>query len=236
MTVPSTQLLVSVRCAAEAEAALKGGAHVIDIKEPLRGPLGRADDAVITAVLARVGGRRPVSAAMGELADQAEATPYPPAGLTFVKWGLAKAADWRRRLAGLELHLGEAARGCRVVAVAYADWEAAGAPPVEDVVAFVRQRPGGVLLLDTFQKPRPDADAPSLLDLIPLRQLTALCAGCREGGVRVALAGSLKAPQIRALKPTRPDWFAVRGAVCDNDLREAAVSAARVRALVELLA
>ena len=40
-----TRLLVSVRSAAEAEAALAGGAAVIDVKEPTRGALGRADDA-----------------------------------------------------------------------------------------------------------------------------------------------------------------------------------------------
>ena len=48
-----TRLLVSVRSAAEAEAALLGGADVIDVKEPDRGPLGRADDAVIAAVVRR---------------------------------------------------------------------------------------------------------------------------------------------------------------------------------------
>jgi len=47
-------LLVSVRSAAEALAALAGGAAVIDVKEPSRGPLGRADGDVWRAVLAAV--------------------------------------------------------------------------------------------------------------------------------------------------------------------------------------
>ena len=38
-------LLVSVRSGAEAEAALAGGADLIDVKEPTRGALGRADGA-----------------------------------------------------------------------------------------------------------------------------------------------------------------------------------------------
>ena len=38
-------LLVSVRSADEARTALAGGATVIDVKEPERGPLGRADPA-----------------------------------------------------------------------------------------------------------------------------------------------------------------------------------------------
>ena len=40
-------LLVSVRSAEEAASALEGGAALIDIKEPVRGSLGRADANVI---------------------------------------------------------------------------------------------------------------------------------------------------------------------------------------------
>ena len=70
-----TRLLVSVRSAAEAEAALRGGADVIDVKEPGRGPLGRADDAVIADVVRLVAGRRPVSAALGELCRDPSSVP-----------------------------------------------------------------------------------------------------------------------------------------------------------------
>ncbi len=84
-----TQLLVSVRSAAEAEAALAGGAHVIDVKEPSRGSLGRADDATIDEVVRVVAGRRPVSAALGELHDFGEWPECLPQ-LQFVKWGLSK--------------------------------------------------------------------------------------------------------------------------------------------------
>ena len=51
------QLLVSVRDATEAAAALHGGAGLIDVKEPARGPLGRADAATIAAVVQTVAGR-----------------------------------------------------------------------------------------------------------------------------------------------------------------------------------
>src|SRR5689334_15854455 len=62
-------LLVSVRSAAEAQAALVGGANVIDVKEPNQGSLGAADDSTIAAVVHAVAGRAPVSAALGELVD-----------------------------------------------------------------------------------------------------------------------------------------------------------------------
>jgi uncharacterized protein (UPF0264 family) len=233
------KLLVSVRSADEAEAALEGGAHVIDVKEPLRGSLGRAGDATIAAVLARVAGQRPVSAALGELANPAEAAPYLGRGLAFVKWGLfgMGARDWRSALSRATQRLAQADPECRAVTVAYVDWQWAGAPAVEEVADFAQALRGGVLLIDTFQKaPRPQTGAsPTLLDLLPLGQVVRLCERCREAGVRVALAGSLGAPQIEDLRAARPDWFALRGAVCEGGRREATVSAPKVRELVELL-
>src|SRR5215212_6095908 len=58
--IPIPGLLVSVRNVEEAHRALEGGAALIDVKEPSRGALGRADDNVIAAVVAAVAGRRPV--------------------------------------------------------------------------------------------------------------------------------------------------------------------------------
>src|SRR3954468_1178551 len=82
-----TGLLVSVRSPAEAEDALRGGAALIDVKEPACGSLGRASDQTIAEVLRQVAGRRPVSAACGELKDNLPLFPAP--GLRYVKWGLA---------------------------------------------------------------------------------------------------------------------------------------------------
>jgi uncharacterized protein (UPF0264 family) len=228
-----TRLLVSIRSAAEAEAALEGGAEVIDVKEPARGPLGRADEAVIAAVVRQVAGRRPVSAALGELVR----TPEPPTvtGLTFIKWGLAGTArrDWR---ALLERQMAELAAGPRVVVVAYADWQAAAAPPLVEVVGLALAHPGSVLLLDTFdkgsqaqeQRPR------TLLDFVPAAGIASLCARCRPAAVQVALAGSLGRAEIAALLPAQPDFIAVRGGACSGG-RGGCVCANKVRRLADLV-
>ena len=60
-------LLVSVRSLEEAKAAFESGAALIDVKEPAHGSLGHANSGVIEEIVAYVAGRRPVSAAMGEL-------------------------------------------------------------------------------------------------------------------------------------------------------------------------
>jgi uncharacterized protein (UPF0264 family) len=225
-----TRLLVSVRSAAEAADALAGGADLIDVKEPARGPLGRAEDAVLGAVLALVAGRRPVSAALGELTDDA----FPPAaaGLGYVKWGLAGWSGrpgWRDALRRLLLAAGPGLP--RVVVAAYADWPRAGSPPVPEVCALARQHPGSTLLVDTFDKGPPRR---TLRDWMPVPALVRLCARCREAGVRVALAGSLGPDEIAEVLPARPDWVAVRGAACRGG-RTGTVRADRVRLLVNLL-
>lgn len=221
----SVQLLVSVRSAEEAEAALDGGAGIIDVKEPSRGSLGRADDAVIAGVVRRVAGRRPVSAAMGELMEGR--SPCSVSGLAWVKWGLAGAAraDWRAALREVR----RAVRGSGLVAVAYADAERAGAPPVAEVCDFACAESLPFLLIDTWLK-----DGTTLLDWLKGVAVAGICWQCHAAGVRVAVAGSLRDEQVELLRVLGPDVIAVRGAACRGGDRGAVVDAGRVRELARL--
>jgi (5-formylfuran-3-yl)methyl phosphate synthase len=156
-----------------------------------------------------------------------------PARLSFVKWGLAgygTSTAWRPRL--------EARRGCgpEVVAVAYADWQCARAPSVDDVFAFAAERPGSVLLLDTHCKEaaRPGGARPTLLDWIRPVQVQELCNNCHAVGLQIAVAGSLGMAEIVELSPACPDWFAVRGAACEGG-RDGNVSVAKVEALARII-
>jgi uncharacterized protein (UPF0264 family) len=227
-----TGLLVSVRSAAEAEAALRGGASLLDVKEPANGPLGRAPDAAVAAVVTAAAGRRPVSAALGELRDLSDDASSLPAGLAFVKAGLAglAAGGWPARLGRFADVLAARCPRCEPVFVAYADHGRAGAPCPAAVCAAACARGHGVLLVDTWGK-----DGTTLLHWLPRPELEALVGRCRVAGVRVALAGALGAEEIRSLAPLRPDWFAVRGAACGGRDRAAAVEEGRVRRLAELL-
>jgi uncharacterized protein (UPF0264 family) len=228
-------LLVSVRSELEAEFALAGGAALIDVKEPAHGSLGRAPEQTLTAVLRSVAGRRPVSAALGELAEATEDYwPLAGAGVAYVKWGLSgyqeRKRDWRRDLAAAAKHLEQHLPGCRLVAVAYADWQRARAPHPTEVCHFAREHRVGAFLLDTWQK-----DGTTLLDWLSLGQVSALRQFSRAAGVPIALAGSLGVSDILRLLSVRPDWFAVRGAVCEGNRRGGRLCRHRVRALVDLL-
>jgi uncharacterized protein (UPF0264 family) len=227
-----TGLLVSVRSAEEAEAALAGGATLIDVKEPARGSLGRADDSILDAVVAVVAGRRPVSAACGELMDRPRSLSTQRASLlpTYQKWGLAACAGLSNWQNLLEDRAAEMPVGCQLVAVAYADWDRAMAPAPEAVCACACERRWGAFLIDTCVK-----DGKSLLDLLSLQRIESLVNRCRLAGVPIALAGALDEARIRDLLPLQPDWFAVRGAACANRDRRAQVKASRVRRLARLV-
>ena len=229
-------LLVSVRSVDEARAALAGGAAVIDVKEPDRGPLGCADFEVCRAVRRAVPPEIPVSVALGELREwqalgrssPALQPPPPPdlfAGIAYRKLGLAGAGpDWVEAWADLRRAWGP---GPSWVAVAYADWARADAPHPDSVLdaALAATDCAGVLV-DTWDKTRPNPIDASWRPWI---------ARARRGGRRVALAGGLDADAIARLAPLRPDLFAVRGAACRRGDRLAAVDADRVALLVRAI-
>lgn len=221
-------LLVSVRDAEEAEAALAGGADVIDIKEPSRGALGKADDAVIADIVRLVDGRRHVSAALGELSDWDDgAAPVIDSGLDWVKIGLSTfgtRTDWRQSLSAFRERI-ESQGPTRLVAVAYADWRRAGAPRPEEFATFAVSQRFAALLIDTWEK-----DGSTLLDWMNLGDLIEICDHFRRVNIPVALAGALGRTLIRRLRPVRPAWFALRGSACTGG-REGRIDAVRVRLL-----
>jgi uncharacterized protein (UPF0264 family) len=235
MNIGKTGLLVSVRSAEEAASALAGGAHVIDIKEPDRGALGAADPQVWRDVLEIVPARIPVSAALGELiGDDASATAAQPlaaqtAGLAFAKIGLAgatKVADWpglwQQSLAALP-------RSVIPVAVAYADWQTAQAPPPEEVIDRGAKNACGFVLFDTFCKSRGH-----LFDHLPRAALARLTHRAERLKMKVVLAGSLSLPLMRCVLGLAPAFVAVRGAVC-RDSRRGQIVPQKVRELVNAL-
>jgi (5-formylfuran-3-yl)methyl phosphate synthase len=222
------RLLVSVRSAEEALAALDGGADIIDIKEPSRGSLGRSDDKTIAAILDAVAGRCLTSAACGELLEN---PPIPRDGrLAFVKWGLAdcgRLGDWPSRLEHAAASL---PADCRPVAVAYADWQRAKAPNLEAVSRSVCVLRKGALLIDTWQKA-----GKSLLDFLSIQEIEMVMQRCRIAQIPIALAGALDRSAMKKLLPLRPAIIGVRSAACREGNRNREIDKDRVRRLSALL-
>ncbi|WP_435021438.1 (5-formylfuran-3-yl)methyl phosphate synthase [Tundrisphaera sp. TA3] len=215
-------LLVSVRSAEEARAAVAGGASVIDVKEPDLGPLGRAPAPAIRAIRSAVPAAIPVSMALGELGewrlDRAHGE-----GIAFRKLGLAGSGpDWEAAWAEIR---GSDPDGPRWVAVAYSDWEIARSPRPDRILEAALDAPEVVgVLVDTWDKSRPGS-----LDASP--GWIAWAERARSGGRFVALAGRLDLAAIARLAPLQPDLFAVRGAACVGGDRRGVVDARRVAEL-----
>ena len=218
-------LLVSVRSASEARSAWKGGASVIDVKEPTRGPLGCADVETWAAVRRAVPASLTVSVALGDLRDWNDRSPPPPSafeGVAFRKLGFAGEAgrDWRRRWQRLRRSW---EGGASWVAVAYLDAELAGAPSCDEIRDGVASDPDCAgLMLDTWRK-GPGSDA-ATIDVDWLATI-------RDAGRFVALAGGLDEASIARLGPLDLDLIGVRGAACRGGDRLAEIDPSRVRAL-----
>ena len=226
MTNSGVQLLVSVRNACEAQTAIQGGADVVDVKDPARGSLGRADRATISGVVDQVAGRRPITAALGELGNTSRRSV--PAGICLIKVGLAGAAtDWRRRLAW---HI-RAHRPGRLVAVAYADHKRVGAPAVPEVLHWAARSGAAGMLIDTAVK-----DGQDLFDWLGEAQLRPMVAALHRTGRFIALAGSLKNSSFERAVCLRPRVVAVRGAACIGSDRNGSIDVNRVSALANLIA
>lgn len=226
-------LLISVRSVDEARAALEGGADWIDLKEPDRGPLGAVDAAVALNVVQCIAGRAPISAAAGELVDwplggAREFVSAP--GVAYLKLGLSNCRnlDWRSRLRSVQQEI--AAADVQLVAVIYADNDAAKSPHAEEIAEFAVEADCAWVLIDTFDK-----SGGALGDYLSPTKLQALLQSLRTAGRRTVVAGSLDREAIESLPLELVDMAAVRGAACRGG-RRGAVCSERVADLKTLLA
>ena len=227
-----TRLLVSVRSAGEALAALESGADLIDVKEPARGSLGRADQLVVQEILRAVAARRPVSAALGELLDvEPPLSGIEPlaAELAYVKIGLAGCGldhhwpeKWRARLDAFPISVGR-------VAVVYADYVAAAAPPPQTILDHAVTHRCAAVLVDTWRKGHG-----GLVDYWTRDEIADFTHAARRQSLLTVLAGGLTPAAIQQILPLNPDYIAVRGAACAGD-RAGALDATKVRRLKQSL-
>ncbi len=220
-------LLVSVRSAEEAHDSLRGGADVIDVKEPRHGPLGRAGSNVWNEVRAVVPRAVPMSLALGELVEwRGAAIAHDLAEVAYVKMGLAGTPrDWTSRWDDVRASLGDRVNW---VAVAYADWITANAPAPGSVIEHAIDSGCAGVLIDTYDKSRTTRIEVAL-------PWTGWIGQARSAGLFVALAGGLRPDDLIRLSPLQPDLFAVRGAVCRQQDRLRSIDPVRVTHLRGLL-
>jgi (5-formylfuran-3-yl)methyl phosphate synthase len=206
-----TMMLASVRSLDEALIALEGGADLIDLKEPSRGALGALDHAAVRICVQAIGGRRPVSATIGDLpsmdpqlmTDAAER--MAATGVDFIKIGFfshPRALDCAKALSGL-------ASRAHLVAVLFAD------EPYDLALVDELARKGFAgAMLDTAHK-----TGKSLCDWRAGNELEEFIVRSRAHGLLTGLAGSLRREDVPPLLAIGPDYLGFRGALCRNGER-----------------
>jgi len=231
------QLLVSVSDAAEARAAVEGGADIIDAKNPSMGALGAVRPDVLSEIRHAVDSSRLVTAAMGD-ADAANtveelARELVARGARLVKVGFAGVADPARveeiidRLAYVCTSVNEASG---VVAVTYADPVAAGCIDAHGLLPIAARSGATGVLVDTADK-----CGPGLLGLWSMLRLESWVSEAHAHGLMAAVAGKLRLDDLGVVADAGADVAGVRGAAC-VDGRVGRISSERVRALAARVA
>jgi dihydroneopterin aldolase len=205
-----TMMLASVRSLDEALIALENGADLIDLKEPSRGALGALDHAAVRICVQAIGGRRPVSATIGDLPSmdpQVMTTAVErmaATGVDFIKIGFFS----HPRAFECAIALSKLASRARLVAVMFAD------EPYDLALVDELARNGFAgAMLDTAHKA-----GKTLRDWRTGNELEEFVTRSRSRGLLTGLAGSLRQEDIPPLLATVPDYLGFRGALCrDGD-------------------
>jgi uncharacterized protein (UPF0264 family) len=198
--------LVSVTSACEADLALRGGADVIDCKDPAAGALGALDAGKVREIVTLIRGRASVSATIGDLPSDASAmvratSAMAVTGVDIVKVGFFGDSDPRVAIAALCLEDG--LRG-RIVAVLMADRD-----PDFSLIPELAAAGFAGIMLDTSDKA-----SGSLTTALSNDRLQTFIRIARESGLFAGLAGSLKIGDIPGLARLGPNVLGFRGALC----------------------
>jgi uncharacterized protein (UPF0264 family) len=231
------RLLVSVRDADEARAALLGGADIVDAKEPSLGPLAPVTWPALREICAALPLTVPLSVALGDVQPRELGGVVSAVGPLQCRSGLFfKAAIVSE---SPDQAAGGIAVACRLlekradrpvlVAARYVDGPS-GADDLPRWVEVCATAGAGGLLLDTCSK-----GGPGLFGFIGEEGLTALRRHAARHGTWLAIAGGVGEANLAQLAQVRPHIVGVRGAVCDGG-RAGKLSLERVRQLRSALA
>jgi len=218
------KLLVSPINREEAIIASRGGADIVDVKNPKEGSLGANFPWVIRDIKEVVNGRQPISATIGDFnykpgTASLAALGAAVAGADYIKVGLY---DIQTEAQALEL-LTKITRAVKdydpskkVVASGYSDYKRINSISPFLLPAVAAEAGVDVVMVDTGIK-----DGKSTFEFMDERELKEFTDLAHEHGLENAIAGSLKFEDLPVLERIGPDIIGVRGMVCGGDRRTA---------------
>ncbi len=214
------RLLVSPINAVEAEAAMAGGADILDVKNPREGSLGANFPWVIRSVAEVAAGRVPVSATIGDFDFKPGTASLAALGAAFsgadyIKVGLLKIRDRdeaAEMLRPLVRSVKEFDANKRLVAAAYSDASRVGSISPMDLPEVAAECGADVVMVDTAIK-----DGRTTFEFMTESEISDFIALGHDLGMEVAIAGTIKFGDLALLKRVGPEIIGVRGAVCGGD-------------------
>ena len=215
------KLLVSPTNVEEAIISEKGGADIIDVKNPKEGSLGANFPWVISEIRSHV--KKPLSATIGDFN-------YKPGTASLAALGAAVAGAQYIKVGLYDIHseaeaydvLSSVARSVKsydakriVVASAYSDYSRIGSIKPSLLPAIAKKAGCDVVMVDTGIK-----DGKSTFDFMDDDELLSFVGLAHDHGLQCALAGSIKFKDIDPILKMEPDIIGVRGIVCGGDRSE----------------
>jgi uncharacterized protein (UPF0264 family) len=214
------KLLVSVLNKTETSESIKGGAHILDVKNPKEGSLGANFPRIIRQVKEVVPKNVQVSATLGDLPNlpgtaSLAALGAAVSGADYIKAGLfgVKTSEEATVLMNEVCKaVKEYNSDLKIIAAGYADFRTVGCVnPLELAEVAHRVEADGVLIDIKVKNGKSN-----LFNFLTDEELRGFVEKAHNNNLLVALAGSLDKQDIRKVSDLAADIIGVRGAVCSN--------------------
>lgn len=235
--VGALKILISVTEAQEVAEAVKGGADIIDVKNPKEGSLGASFPWIIREIKKQTQDSNEISAAIGDMPNlpgtaSLAALGAASSGADYVKIGL-RGVSHKKEAIYLMTQVVRAVKeyddSIRVVGAGYSDVARTGSVPPLLIPEIVEKSGGDIAMLDTGVK-----DGKKLFEFLDFRELKNFVDDAHELGLSAALAGSLTEADVGKLAELGADVAGFRGAACsNNDRREGRVRRERVERIMK---
>jgi hypothetical protein len=215
------KLLVSPMNVEEAKAAVRGGADIIDVKNPKEGSLGANFPWVISSVRDAIG-EMPMSATIGDFefkpgTASLAALGAAYAGANFVKvglFGIKTPEEAFEILDAVNRSVKSFDPEKKVVASSYSDYKRLGILSPFELPAIGSKVGVDVAMLDTGIK-----DGKTTFEFLSEAELKGFVKEAQDLGLLTALAGAIGFGDLDAVLRVNPDILGVRGIVCGGDRR-----------------
>ncbi len=214
------KLLVSVVDKTEAMESIRGGAHILDVKNPKEGSLGANFPRIIKQIREAVPKNVEVSATLGDLPNlpgtaSLAALGAAVSGADYVKaglFGVKNSEEATTLMNEVCKAVKEFNSGLKVIAAGYADYRTVGCVNPLELPEVAHKVEADGVLVDIKVK----NGESNLFSFLTDEKLRKFVEKAHDSNLIVALAGSLDKQDVPRVYDLAADIIGVRGAVCTN--------------------